>query len=479
MSSLCNSKSKIPNIKFTMKLKSIFATLVCVIFAVPALRAQTPAFPGAEGAGMYATGGRGGNVLYVTSLKDDGEVGTLRWAVRQKGRRTVLFRVSGNIELTSPLRINNGDLTIAGQSAPGDGICVSNYETNVNADNVIIRFMRFRLGDKSGQAIDALSGKGRKNVIIDHCSMSWSVDETTSFYDMENFTMQWCFIAESLRNSVHGKGRHGYGGIWGGKNASFHHNLFAHHDSRNPRFCGSRYSDRPDLERVDFRNNVIYNWGANNAYAAEGGSYNIVNNYYRPGAASSSGSRRRFVNPDADNGQNRQPAGTYGRFYVNGNYMHENPELTADNALGVEMGSTFERYAPQVTLKDILSEKEFCFPPVATRTAQEAFENVLRFGGCSLVRDVHDIRYAENAKNGTYDYDGSQGSRNGLIDSQQDVGGWPVYRTYGVLRDSNADGIPDGWLEKHHPRKKATDVDAQGYTYLEVYLNSLVSHLMR
>lgn len=442
------------------------------------LISQIPAFPGAEGAGMYTTGGRGGKVIYVTSLEDNDEPGTLRWAIRQKGSRTILFKVSGHIRLNSPLKINNGDLTIAGQSAPGDGICISDYETSISADNVIIRFIRFRLGDKYEQAVDALSGYRNKNVIIDHCSMSWGIDELSSFYDNKNFTMQWCFLTESLSNSIHPKGKHGYGGIWGGQNASFHHNLIAHNDSRNPRFCGSRYSNRPDLERVDFRNNVIYNWGANNIYAGEGGSYNIVANYFNPGPASGNTSSRRILNPDADNGENNQPEGVYGHFYVNANYMHNNETITNNNHSGIDMGSTFDKFAPEVTLKDIISNEEFELLPVTTDSVEEAFDNVLNFGGASLNRDIHDIRYVKDVINGSYTYEGSSGSTNGLVDSQKDVGGWPEYKMYNEYTDSDNDGIPDGWLDENHPNKKANDLDYEGYTFLEVYLNSLVDHLM-
>ncbi|MEN6588808.1 MAG: pectinesterase family protein [Proteiniphilum sp.] len=460
-----------------MSYRSIAIILVALLLST-ATFAQTPAFPGAEGAGKYTTGGRGGKIFYVTSLEDSEQPGTLRWAVKQKEPRTILFKVSGLIRLNSPLKINNGDLTIAGQSAPGDGICISDYETVISADNVIIRFLRFRLGDKAGRAVDALSGIGHENIIIDHCSMSWGVDELSSFYDNKNFTMQWCFITESLRNSVHTKGKHGYGGIWGGQQASFHQNLLAHNDSRNPRFCGSRYSNQPDLEKVDFRNNVIYNWGSNNIYAGEGGEYNLVCNYFKPGPATGSSAAKRILNPDADNGQNQQPAGIYGRFYLEGNILEGNEAVSSDNTLGVEMGNTFAQYAPHVKLDDIIASEPFPMTPVTTHEADQAYEKVLRYGGCSLVRDIHDERYVEDVKAGSYTFEGSAGSSGGLIDSQEDVGGWPEYRTYNEYVDSDEDGIPDGWLEKYYPGKKANDRNEEGYTYLELYLHSLVAHLM-
>ena len=455
-------------------MRTLISSLFIVFISLSA-SAQTPAFPGAEGAAMFTTGGRGGKVLYVTSLEDNDSVGTLRWAIRKKGPRTILFNVSGIIQLNSPLFINNGDVTIAGQSAPGDGICISNHETIISADNVIVRYLRFRLGDGAKEAIDAFSGKSQKNIIIDHCSMSWSVDECSSFYDNENFTMQWCLIAESLRNSAHVKGEHGYGGIWGGKNVTFHHNLLVSHDSRNPRFCGSRYSNQSELEKVDFRNNVIYNWGANNAYAAEGGSYNLVNNYYKPGPASKT--NKYFINPYADDGKNHQPAGIFGRFHLKGNVMEGNRAITKNNVSGVKMGSNFAEFAPNVTLNELISNTEFSIPKPKTQSAKKAYQSVLKSAGCSLVRDVLDMRYVNETRTGTFTFKGSKGSSNGLIDSQIDVGGWPVYNSLPAPPDTDGDGIPDGWLEKRYPGKKSTDLNKNGYTYLEVYLNSIVKHI--
>ncbi|MDR2627884.1 MAG: pectate lyase, partial [Dysgonamonadaceae bacterium] len=230
--------SSIPSIK------AVVCGLLLAAFLPSATRAggeeegsgRIPAFDGAEGGGMYADGGRGGRVLYVTSLEDTGAEGTQRWAVKQKYRRMILFKVSGVIFLQSRLSVTSGNVTIAGQTAPGDGICIANHGVTVKADNVIVRYLRFRMGDRAKNNDDALGGVRRRRIIIDHCSVSWSVDECASFYANVDFTMQWCLITESLRRSAHDKGSHGYGGIWGGRNASFHHNMLSCHDSRNPRF---------------------------------------------------------------------------------------------------------------------------------------------------------------------------------------------------------------------------------------------------
>ncbi len=439
------------------------------------------AFPGAEGGGMNATGGREGKVIYVTSLADSGE-GTLRWAISQKGKRTVMFKVSGIIALNSTLEIKEGDLTIAGQTAPGDGICIKNYSTVVKASNVIIRFIRFRMGDEElkdplKKADDALWGRNFANIIIDHCSMGWSSDECSSFYDNTGFTMQWCLLAESLKNSVHEKGSHGYGGIWGGKTATFHHNLLAHHDSRNPRMCGSRYSNNPGEELVDFRNNVIYNWGANSAYAGEGGRYNLVNNYYKPGPASKNTAR--IFQPNADDGTNEQPAGVWGAFYVNGNYMTSSASVTNDNWQGIHPNPDSKNK------NELKSSTEFSVPAVTTHPATIAYNRVRDHAGASLVRDVVDQRIVREVTDGTYTYKGSNGSLNGLIDSQTDVGGWPNYKNDTAPVDTDKDGIPDAWEKRFGlDPSKASDgnektIDPNGkYTNLEMYLHYLVKDIV-
>ncbi len=439
------------------------------------LTAQTPAFPGAEGGGMYTTGGRGGKVYYVNSLEDtmtgDKKTceGTLRWCLERPGAKTILFKVAGIIHLTKKLHIPDST-TIAGQSAPGDGICIADHPVRVSGDNVIIRYMRFRMGDLAKVEDDALCGIGNKNVIIDHCSISWATDECASFYDNENFTMQWCIISESLRSSVHKKGAHGYGAIWGGKTATYHHNLLAHHDSRNPRMCGSRYSNEEELELVDFRNNVIYNWGSNSGYAGEGGRYNFINNYYKPSKTSSNKSR--IFSPNADDGKNKQAAGIWGKFHLNGNVIHGNEKVSKNNILGLQ---------PSPADKDVyelISFMPFEVPFVTTDNAEDAFKKVLLKAGASHKRDKTDARVVKEVRNGLTPKRASHnaGTRPGMIDTQSDVGGWETYAydPKDIPVDSDIDGIPDGWLDKKYPGKKANDVNNEGYTYLEVYLNSLV-----
>ena len=437
------------------------------------------AFPGAEGGGKHATGGRGGKVIKVTNLQDAGP-GSLREAIAQSGARIIIFEVSGNIVLKSRLQIVNGDVTIAGQTAPGDGICIQNYEMNVAADNVIIRYIRFRMGDLTRNEQDALWGRYHQNIIIDHCSMGWSIDECASFYANKHFTMQWCILAESLNKSFHEKEDHGYGAIWGGVNATFHHNLLAHHNSRNPRFDGGARSGTGTspfgADMVDFRNNVIYNWGANSAYGGENGSYNIVANFYKPGPATPSSKTHRIMEISKEKDLLKYAPG-YGQFYVSENIVDGAPSVTADNWSGMDKGSglstTVYDHAKLTTPIPIGA--------IPTRSAEQAYTAVLLYSGASLKRDSEDSRIINEVKNGTFTYNGSKTGKKGIIDSQTDVGGWPVLSSLPAWKDSDGDGMPDDWeiaqklnphVANHHARNLST-----AYDDLEVYINGLVRYI--
>ncbi len=457
-----------------------FISIVILSLAYMNLFGQGPAFPGAEGGGMYVTGGRGGKVLFVENLNDSGE-GSLRRAVEAKGPRIIVFRVSGNIELRKPLHIQNGDLTIAGQTAPGDGICIKNYGIRIDADNLIVRFIRVRPGDLMGEENDAISGIRNRDIIIDHCSFSWANDEVASFYDNSNFTMQWCIISESLYKSVHHKGEHGYGGIWGGLNASFHHNLLSDHSSRNPRFCGPRYSGKPENEKVDFRNNVIYNWGNNSIYGGEEGSYNMVNNYFKPGPATRKNVRYRvldltqeFYNPDIN------PDTLHaGWFFIEGNFMDGNQEVSENNwNEGVQWKGIDEAMMARSRLFRPVPHS-----PVNTTDAETALSDVLKMAGANLVYDPVDSRILHEAETGIETYGATfEGGGKGIIDSQSDVGGWPELKSIKALKDSDMDGMPDEWEIKHKLNTNQADnneltLDTR-FTNIEIYINSLVEHLM-
>lgn len=433
-----------------------------------------------EGGGAAVTGGDGGSIYRVTRL-DDGldpntglpQAGTLRYAVNQTGVRRVLFSVAGTIHLTSELRIKTGSITIDGQSAPGDGICIADYPLVINADNVIVRFLRVRLGDVSNTESDAVSVNNAMGVVLDHLSCSWSVDECVSCYGNENFTMQYCIVSESLKESVHGKGSHGYGGIWGGRNASFHHNLLAHHDSRNPRFDHD-YVNHTHIGPIDFINNVVYNWGGNSAYGGEGSTkggggrhINFVNNYFKPGPSTKSGVQTRLVDPwtscsncvDACGGSVSAP-----KIYLVGNTMSGSAEVTSDNWKGStksqSVAGTTTRWTNGLTaLKN-------------EQTAEAAYNTVLEKAGCSLRRDALDTRIVNDVKNGT-------GS---LINTQSQVGGWPELQSGTRETDTDYDGIPDTWesefgLNPNDPADARTTTLVTGYTNLEVYMRHLVRNL--
>ena len=444
--------------------------IIAILFFLAAgilVNAQLPAFPGAEGFGRYTTGGRGGAVYAVTNLADSvvkPPEGSLRWALNKPSPKTIVFAVSGTIDLKRRLNISKGDVTIAGQTAPGDGICIKGETVSIEADNVIIRHVRFRCGNEIAgeEPKDAISCIRHRNIIIDHCSMSWSVDEAASFYDNENFTLQWCIISESLYDAGHPKGEHGYGGIWGGKGASFHHNLLASHTSRLPRFCGARYHpDTRETELVDFRNNVIFNWGFNSSYGGEMGQQNMVNNYYKPGPATKKDVISRIV----------EPWDTVGRWHVSGNRIEGNSKVSSDNWSGGVQGDN----AGNPVIRE---DEPFVVADVRTTSARRAYRSVLRNAGATLPhRDPVDARIIDETRAGFCAFGDSYGAGTGIIDTQNSAGRWPLLKTYDVLADNDGDGMADSWelkkgLNPADPEDR-NNLSGSGYTMLEEYINGL------
>lgn len=459
----------------------LLCAITATLGAIAQENVQTAAFPGAEGYGKYTVGGRGGKVYVVTTLEDydKGETpieGSLRRAVEKKGPRTIVFAVAGNIMLKRKLDITKDSITIAGQTAPAPGICVGGHQVRIKANNVIIRYMRFRLGDINEEESDALSSnasteKGTFNdIIIDHCSISWSTDECASFYGNERITFQWNIVSESLRNSIHGKGEHGYGGIWGGKGASYHHNLLAHHDSRNPRFDHPGVTDIVGV--VDFRNNVIYNWGNNSAYGGQCRTINIVNNYYKPGPATAKSKRNRIFAPEAS--INTTHYG-YGQYYVNGNFVLGDKTASKNNwAGGVQQIK--KDVDPLVFSYDTIRMREpFAYAQLPYTDAETAYNQVLQYVGASLYRDAVDTRIIEETRKGKATY-----GEKGIIDSQEQVGGFPNLTQTGITpTDSDSDGMPDEWetannLNPNDKKDAVLYTLSQEYTNLEIYINSLV-----
>lgn len=436
------------------------------------------AFPGAEGFGKYTTGGRGGKTIIVTNLDDDGE-GSFRKAVTAKGKRLIVFAVSGTIHLVTKLSIK-GDITIAGQTAPGDGICLADQSVSLGGDNIVVRYLRFRMGDKyqKGGMVDgnggddAFGGTRRKNIIIDHCSLSWSTDEVFSVYAGDSTTLQWNLISEPLNYSYHFETgdkdyeHHGYGAIWGGRHLSVHHNLFAHCNSRNPRFDGIRNAE---TENVDFCNNVIYNWGQNTAYAGEGGNYNIVNNYYRYGPSTKNTVRARILNP-----YSKPPSIPFGKFYVDGNYVDGSPEVTASNWDGVEMekGTTSDK-------ANAKSGKPIFSLSLSPQPATEAYLLVLKEAGASYKRDTLDERIINDVKNRTGKFIDVQGGFPHGTEYELTVNAWPALKSLPAPADTDKDGMPDEW-EKRNGLNPDDSSDAvqygldKKYTNIEVYINGIV-----
>lgn len=448
---------------FYLILASFFA------LAIPASAAFPPAFPGAEGFGACSTGGRGGKVHVVTNLNDSGP-GSLRAAVEAKGPRTVVFEVSGTIALKSALTVSNPRITIAGQTAPGGGICLRDHGMVVAADHVVIRHLRVRPGDNAANEPDGMNLSAGRNVIVDHCSSSWSVDEalSCSSYEgkLDSVTVQWCFIAESLHNSVHWKGPHGMGSLnIGGKGVkwSYHHNLYALNNDRNPTAGNYQsYDADPDVVTFDIRNNVIYDWGHSPAGHAAGHlgkiEMNLVNNYYKIGR-DTTGGRYIFGATVVES-----------REYVAGNCMDgmypEDPwSLILFSGTFTEAQKVAFRLSAPVAVA-----------PVTTDDAVTAYARVLTFGGATLPkRDAVDARIVNHVINGT----------GRIIDDEAEVGGWPELSSAPPPDDSDRDGMPDYYEipNKLNPRDPSdangTNLSTEGYTNLEVYLNDLVSGAIR
>ena len=421
--------------------------LLLSIFSIPVIAesendALVPAFPGAEGYGKYTTGGRGGDVYIVTNLNDSGP-GSLRDAVSESNR-TIVFEVSGNLVLDSPLRIKGDNITIAGQTAPGDGISVVNHTTYIEGNNIIIRYMTFRMGDRTESTADALSVRNQSDLIIDHSSMSWGIDEVASLYGMENVTLQNSIVSEALHMTDHDKGRHGFGGLWG-SSTSYLNNIVAHNSSRNPRFKGSLEGDGFDL-----RNNIIYNWNFYAGYGGNEGNINVVNNYYKYGPDTLLNKRNEMVAPDGNS-----------NWFIEGNYVYDYPGVTENNWLGVtKTDSTTVQLDEPVDV-----------PEATTFSAVDAYHHVLENVGNTIPRrDSIDARIVSDIKNGT----GRQ------INSIDEVGGWAnLSEEAEVPVDSNRDGIPDDWKigsgVDPMDDEWAHEVNEDGYTNLEVYLNSIDS----
>lgn len=487
-----------------MNNKKILTSMAAALMSAAAL-AQAPAFPGAEGHGRYVTGGRGGKVIHVTNLNDKG-TGSFRAAVTGNSKKIIVFDVAGVIPLASDLNIG-ANTTILGQTAPSPGITLRYYTVRPE-DNCIIRFIRLRRGQEKdiNDGADATWQRNKTGIIFDHCSFSWSIDEVASFYDNNNFTMQWCTVAESLTNPGHSKGAHGYGGIWGGKLASFHHNFVGHLMNRGPRFNGARYGwtgytsnkdydtykwENPvQAENVDFRNCVMYNAQGTCYGGPGGGQINIVNNYYKAGPSHSLKSKTlNGIKVSVSSGKERgsQDRITQVTVSSSGNSDKKHPEYYEMTSRYFISGNTTETTKGTVTKNqdwkgvvydkgtytyngEIYSadKKNFYGDAVAhqtidgvscvkikmdnpaptgevtTHSAAEAFSKVLAYGGASLYRDEIDARYMEEAKTGTAQYKGSITQSPGIIDKVSDVNGY-TESTFGTAsRPADFDTDKDG-----------------------------------
>ena len=494
-----------------MNLKKLFAACTFATLSLSAVAEDTAlAFPGAEGYGRWATGGRGGKVYVVTSLNDCSEndlvEGTFRWAVKQPGKKIVTFAVCGTIYLTSALDLNCGDLTILGQTAPGDGVCLADYPVTISCENAIIRYMRFRLGQRqvANHEGDGFGFNSANNVIMDHCSVSWSIDECLSISAATNLTIQWCMIEQALNDAGHSKGAHGYGGNWGGTNVSFHHNLITQCTSRVPRLGGDTSPLTNDF--CDLRNNVFYNWGGNGCYGAEAIDVNFVNNYYKPGPCTDQRSeniRKRIcaIGIRTSSYIKSYPAFAHdlhkwGHFYTEGNFNPDYEDVTNNNwVVGIVNqvdGSSQDGTWTAVTRDTIHLREPREFVSVTTHSAEDAYEKVLDYAGASFYRDCVDELMVRQVRRRLGDTNsGSNGAMYGQIDKQTDNGldatevengAWPRLLTQDVgYYDDDHDGIADNYeenwgLDETNGSDGATlyvgtREDYKGYSYTEIYQN--------
>lgn len=437
---------------------------VCCLAAASFITARSaadlPSFPGAEGFGATTSGGRGGKILIVTNLNDDGP-GSLRAACMEKGHRTVVFRVAGTIALKSPITVKEPYLTLEAQTAPGDGICLRDATFGVATHDVIIRYLRCRLGDVTARQDDSLDVlNGSSNVIFDHCTATWSIDECLSLSgNNQNITIQWCLIGESLNHSKHAKGDHGYGSLARANGpVTFHHNLWIHNDSRNPRM-GDFYGRGTNFPTFDFRNNVIYDFGGTASGLTQGKlKINYVANYTRPGPSSKARTPI-TIGPKSDI-----------QFFIRDNIYEGHDAFTADNTKffsATEFPETNTDGSTVMKQEVRTVDQPFEAPRVATVPAKDLLKLVLPTVGASLPkRDPVDTRLIGHVRHHT----------GKIIDSQTQVGGWPELKSGKVPLDSDNDGIPDAWEKKHHlnphDSSDASAVGEYGYSNIEEYLNS-------
>ena len=522
-------------------MKNFLLTIVMAVGTMTAMaQEEIPAFPGAEGHGRYITGGRGGEIRHVTNLNDSG-AGSLREALKGNNAKTIVFDVSGYIDLKSQLDITS-NTTIAGQTAPYPGITLRYYTIYFGkCDNVIVRFLRFRRSQVKdvNDGADATWGRRRNQIMLDHCSFSWSIDEVASFYDNNNFTMQWCTVGEAQNDAGHGKGNHSYGGIWGGKLASFHHNLLIHLNNRVPRFNGARYGwgdytknlyydqykweNTIQAETVDLRNCVMYNWGnGNGCYGGPGGGYiNIVNNYYKAGPGTKNTKTVTQVSVgSSSNSTEGDQVGMTSRYYINGNYVTAAGDKAANydwKGVTIDAG-TFaidgEKYSkdPKHFYGDTVIYKqnangEDCvrikvdgpcpIGDITTHSAETTYEKVLSYAGASIYRDAVDARFMEETMEGVVTYTGTKTKIKGIVDIINDPDGVqdPACPSFPDLAsesrsadyDTDGDGMPDEWesangLNPNDATDGATytlDTEKGWYTNLEVYMNSIVEDIMK